>query len=177
MRHHGRKVRHGGEDGEDADECVEGGRGAEVDAAEDGTRAAHHKLRTERITPKVGNLGQPCSAWRGVVAGKCPKHAAGGGVCGGNAGEYVEEEDYQEAGRAGFGSSRGLEIDGGEGKLADGGVDHVVEGGDGVKDGNVEYKGCYEAGEELRDYAFGDVAFGVGNFLGNWRCISVREVK
>ena len=60
-----------------------------------------------------------------------------------------------------------MEVDGSEGKLDDGAVEHLVKGGDSVEEGDVKNEGCEEADDELGGDAFGDVAFGVGDLFGD----------
>ena len=167
MGHDGSEVRHCGQDGKDTDECVEGCLRADEDAAEDCTGASQSKLRIEWVAPKWGYFSKPVAEWRSVVAGKCPEHSSGSDVRAGNGDDEVEEEYDQQAGCTGFGPASCLEIDGCKGKFGDGAVENVVEGGDGVEDGDVKDERCYEAGGELGNDTFWDVAFGIGNFFGD----------
>ena len=168
MRHDGRKIGHGGEDREDADKGIECRLRADVYATEDGDHAPYRELCVERVAPVMGYGAQPLGKRRGVVARQRPQHAAGGSVVGGDGDDEIEDEYDQQARCASSGASSCLQVYSGEGQLIDGRGNHIVKGGDGVEDGDVEYEGGQEAYGELSNDAFGDVDSGLGDFFRDW---------
>ena len=139
---------------------------ADIDTAENRAAAATDEGRVKGVTVRRGNAANDSGKRGGVVTSESPQHSATGHVTSWNSDEQIDDESDQKTSSNGAGVSR-LEINGGEGKLGDGTVKDLVEGGNSVEDSDVENEDCEKAGDELGGDTFGDIALRVGDLFGD----------
>lgn len=100
VRQDGARVRHGRKHNVRGDERREGGRRADIDAAQAAGDARDRDGRTERRAKRGRNLAEKGGAGRGLVAGERPEGSAAGRQGADQGGECCEEEDGREPDRA-----------------------------------------------------------------------------
>lgn len=164
VRQDGRELRERGEDDVGADEGVEGGRGADVDAAHDGADDAAEENRVERVLERRVHAREELGRRRRVVARERPERARGRDVAAHGGTEGGQERKDEQAQRA-AGGAGGLAVDFGDGEGGARGEDGV-EVVDGVEDGDEIEEAGPEADDHLRQDGFGYVAAGAGDFFG-----------
>jgi hypothetical protein len=137
-----------------------------IDTAENRAAAATDEGRVKGVTVRRGNAANDSGKRGGVVTSESPQYPAAGYVTPWDSDEEVDDENDEKTSSNGAGVRR-LEISGGEGKLGDGTVKDLVEGGNSVEDSDVENEDCEKAGDELGGDTFGDIALRVGDLFGD----------
>lgn len=167
VRQDGGEVGEGGENDVGADEGVEGGGGADVDAAHDGADDAAEGDGVERVLESRMHAAEELGRGGRVVAGERPESAGCGDVAADGGAEGGQEgEDEQADGAAG--GAGGLAVDFGDGEGRARGEDGI-EVVNGIEDGDEVEEAGPEADNHLREDCFGDVFAGVRDFFRQMR--------